>query len=74
MTAPLPGSRSEEPDETRVVTLRRQLLTARREIASFRGLRYWCASCAAHTGALLLDGDVRCERCAGIITSVQEVP
>lgn len=36
MTTPLPGSRSEEPDETRVVTLRRQLLVARREVADLR--------------------------------------
>lgn len=36
MTAPLPGSRSEEPDETRVVTLRRQLLAARRDLRALR--------------------------------------
>ncbi|TXH14612.1 MAG: hypothetical protein E6R03_08835 [Hyphomicrobiaceae bacterium] len=46
--------------------------TERREIASFRGLRYWCASCMAHFGALLPDGDVCCNDCGLIITSVKK--
>lgn len=36
MSVPIPGSRAEEPDEARVVTLRRQLLAARRELAGLR--------------------------------------
>ena len=46
------------------------IATLRAQLAGVRRYRYWCAPCKDFTARLLPDGDVRCDACASIVTTI----